>query len=84
MRVTIVKPDSMVCVDGLCFSDIDMSSLESDVVALQWYDTKGDLETMTPDGRYNNTAVTSLDPFRTVLDQWTVKKEQLDASQANA
>lgn len=74
MRITIVRPDNLVCIDGNCFNDIDMSSIPSDVVAVQWYDTVGELESVLPNGRPGNTPITSMAPYQNVIDQWNAKK----------
>ena len=79
MRITIVRPDNLVCVDGFCFSDIDMSSIPPDIVAVQWYDTFGEIESMLPTGRPSNTPIVSMDPYQDVISQWVTKKAAHDA-----
>jgi hypothetical protein len=44
MRLTIVPADGAVYVDGASYSDLDLSFIPSEVHALQWYDTYGELE----------------------------------------
>jgi hypothetical protein len=44
MRLTIVPADGAVYVDSASYSDLDLSFIPSDVHALQWYDTYGELE----------------------------------------
>jgi hypothetical protein len=44
MRLTIVPADSTVYVDGVSYSHLDLSFIPSDIHALQWYDTYGELE----------------------------------------
>lgn len=44
MRLTIVPVDGAVYVDGVSYSDLDLSFVPADVHALQWYDTYGELE----------------------------------------
>ena len=79
MRLTIVVPDALVCIDGVCYNGIDMSSLNSDVWALQWYETYGDLETVDEFGVRKNTIVHSLDPYQAVIDQWYSKNAEQQA-----
>lgn len=79
MRATIVKPDSLVCIDGVCHDGIDMSSLNQDVWALQWYDVYGDLETVDEFGVRKNTVVYSLEPYQAVIDQWYEKNAAREA-----
>lgn len=44
MRLTIVPVDGAVYVDGVSYSDLDLSFIPADIHALQWYDTYGELE----------------------------------------
>jgi hypothetical protein len=44
MRLIIVPVDGAVYVDGVSYSDLDLSFVPADVHALQWYDTYGELE----------------------------------------
>lgn len=79
MRVTIIKPDGMVAVDGRSFTAIDMSSLPDDVHALQWYDTYGELELRDPvTGRMKNIEISSLDAFAIVLAAWEQRRAEAD------
>jgi hypothetical protein len=46
MRLTFISGDRAVYINGVSYSDIDLSScgIPSDVHALQWYDTYGEIE----------------------------------------
>jgi hypothetical protein len=44
MRLTIIPVDGAVYVDGVSYSDLDLSFVPANVHALQWYDTYGELE----------------------------------------
>jgi hypothetical protein len=44
MRVTIIADDAAVYVDGLALWPIDLTGLSSDIHAVQWYDTWGEIE----------------------------------------
>lgn len=39
MRLTIIKPDNSVYVDGLCHTNLDLNSTPNEVHALQWFST---------------------------------------------
>lgn len=76
MRVTVVKNDGVVCVDGVCYAGIDMAGLASTLHAVQWYDTFGEEEHIDPQTRQQtNTQIGSLTPYQGVLDQWQIKHE---------
>ena len=52
MRLTIIPSDKKVGVNGLTFSDINLSScaIPANIHALQWYETEGEVEfTDNPD-----------------------------------
>ena len=44
MRLTIIPTDGAVYIDGAAYSGLDLSFIPTDVHALQWYDTYGELE----------------------------------------
>jgi hypothetical protein len=69
MRVTIIRGDNMVYVDGAALP-IDCSSLPADFHALQWYDTWGNLETIDIDGNMVNRQITDLSPYQSLVDSW--------------
>jgi hypothetical protein len=52
MKLTIIPSDKKVGVNGLTFSDINLSScaIPTNIHALQWYETEGEVEfTNNPD-----------------------------------
>lgn len=78
-RMTIIKNDNMVGVDGKFFL-IDCSSLPSNFHALQWYENKsyGEIEW---DGKPKpeNTPITTIEDYQSYLDLWNEKyAEYLD------
>ena len=44
MRVIILPKEGTVTIDGEGFGEIDMSKVSDDIHALQWYDTRGEIE----------------------------------------
>lgn len=82
MRLTIVPEDRVVCIDKVCIHGIDMSSIPSDVHAVQWYDTVGDVETVDPVTRRPvNTAIYSIEPYQTVIDLWQAAYDSANQEQ---
>jgi len=79
MRVSIIKDDGTVLKDGVAYIDLDLSALPSEFHALQWYDTKGDVESKDADGNPVNTAITDLSPYQWCVDAW---QAAYDAEQA--
>lgn len=75
MRVIIVPADGMVSIDGKDYYDIDLSFIDSNVHAIQWYDTFGEVEISDEYGRIiENQQITSLEPYQLALDRWQEAK----------
>ena len=71
MRITVVPLDGRVSIDGVGYDGMDLSSLDSSVHAVQWYDTEGDVEIKDARGRIvENREITSFDDFAFVIPLW--------------
>jgi hypothetical protein len=80
MRVTIIPVDSFVSVDNRGYSGLDLSFMESDIHALQWYETEGELEIQDSRGRViENRSIDSLEPYQPALDAWQAAKDAAEA-----
>lgn len=80
MRLTIIKSDGLVSIDGLPFTGIDTSSLPVDFHALQWYGASGEIEKMDPSTRaMSNEKITSIQEYQPFINAWNVKKQEYDA-----
>lgn len=76
MRLTVVKPDGVVCIDGVCYAGIDMTGLTSTLHALQWYETFGEEEHIDPETRvHSNNRIESLSAYQGVIAQWQTKHD---------
>ena len=76
MRVTIIPADGFVSVNGEGYGQLDLSSMASDIHALQWYETEGELEVKDARGRVvENRPIDSLEPYQLALDAWQLGKE---------
>lgn len=70
-RITVVRADAVVCVDGRCFFGIDMSSMPETLHAMQWYGSSGEEERYDAQtGRPVNINITNLDAYADVLAKW--------------
>lgn len=79
MRLTIVKSDGVIAVDGVALLGFDLSALPADFHALQWYDTYGDVESVDPQtGQHMNAAIYDVAPFQPYVDAWLQKKNEID------
>ena len=80
MRVTIIPADGFVSVDGEGYGGLDLSFMDSDIHALQWYETEGELEVQDASGRVvENRPIESLDPYQPALDAWQAAKDAAEA-----
>ena len=70
MIATIVREDNMVGIDGLFF-DISCDSLPSNLHAVQWQDTIGEVEWTDED----DTTINDMTAYQFILDDWQTKKD---------
>jgi len=83
MRVTIVKRDGIVCVDGTCLNNIDTSDIPDEVRAVQWFGAFGEVEVIDPvSGKPGNVRIENIASYQIWIDRWKVKKDEIDSYQA--
>ena len=82
MRVTIVPSDGLITVDGESFTNIDMSSVDSSIHAVQWYETYGEIEIKDPITKkmISNVSIDNLDLFSGIIQQFNEKKAEFQAA----
>jgi hypothetical protein len=77
MRVTIIPADGFVSIDGEGFSGLDLSFMATDIHAVQWYGTDGELERKDNRGKIvANEIFTDISPYQAAIDAWNTKKEK--------
>ena len=86
MRATIISEKGRVVIDGESYDDIDLSSLDPSIHAIQWYDTSGEVEIKDARGRIiENREITSFDEFAFILPLWEAAKlKAMQDAQAQA
>jgi hypothetical protein len=71
MRITIIPNDGFVSIDGEGYSDLDLSFMDDNIHALQWYDTEGEIERKDSRGRViANEEITDITPYQQAIDSW--------------
>jgi hypothetical protein len=76
MRVTIIPTDGFVSIDGEGYNNIDLSFMDANIHALQWYTTDGEIERKNSRGQIvTNEEITDLTPYQPALDAWQTIKE---------
>lgn len=78
MRVTIIPSDGFVSVDGVGYQDLDLSSVDPSIHAVQFSGAAGWVEYVdTPEGtKLPNEPIASLVQFQPALDAWKVADEE--------
>ncbi len=85
MRVTIIPEDGFVSVDGEGYNGVNLSFMEPDIHAVQWYETDGEIERKNIRGRIvANENITDLTPYQPALDAWQVAKNEFEAANSLA
>jgi hypothetical protein len=77
MRLTIVRDDGRVNIDGISFSGLDLTFIDAAIHAVQWYDTHGEVEIKDPTtGRMLvNELITSIETFQPAIALWQAEKK---------
>lgn len=89
MRVSIVAPDNMICVDNTVGLKVDCSQLVIDNIhAVQWYDDHGEIEFkseyLAKEKRWHqepNKHITDFSMFQDFVDEWRLLKAAYDAEE---
>jgi hypothetical protein len=86
MRVTIILDDGFVSIDGVGYSGLDLSAINSSVHAVQWYGEDGEVELRNTVTRkmIENRKIISLVEFQSALDAWQARKDVEIAKQSMA
>lgn len=66
MKLTIIADDKLVSKDGVSYSNLDLSFLDSDVWAVQWDTDKGHIEKRD----LSIVEITDITPYNTALTKW--------------
>jgi hypothetical protein len=71
-RITIIPSDSFCSVDGVGYRNIDMSSINPTIHAVQWYTDHGWVEykPLETGEKQDNQWIDSIDAFQLVLEAW--------------
>lgn len=79
MKVTILPDDKSVSIDGEGYSNLDLSFIDADIHAVQWYETYGEIERKDPVTKKmtGNEEITSLDQFQQAITVWQVEKDRV-------
>ena len=84
MKLTIIREDGAVYKDGISYSGLDLSSVPSNVHALQWYETEGEIE-FSGRPKPQNETITELPSWANIcITKWDEDKAAEEAAVAAA
>lgn len=85
MRLTIIPNDGTVIKDGYGISGLDLSFVSSNVHAVQWYESYGEVEIKNEYGKIiENLSITSIEPYQQAIDTWQTAKTSIELAAAAA
>jgi hypothetical protein len=89
MRLTIIADGACVCVDGACYTNLDMSRLNTSIHAIQWYGEYGEVEykSFFVNGkveREDNKYITDIQDFQWAIDLFFAAKLAQETATATA
>lgn len=68
MRITVIPSDKRVVIDGVGYNEIDLSSLDPSIHAIQWHGTYGEVEIKDARGRMiENREINSFDEYNFII-----------------
>ena len=83
MKISIIKEDSFVVIDGIGYNDLDISAVGSTVRAIQFDTTtnKGHIEYNNGDA---NEDITSISAYQSIVDAHVAQKADRDSAEKTA
>jgi len=80
MRLTIVPEDGAITIDGESYI-LDLSHMDPEIHAVQWYDTYGEIERKDPITKKmtSNQEISSIDEFQNIISAWQAEKDRIAA-----
>lgn len=83
MKLTIIPHTGTVNIDGVSYSDIDLSFMDPSIHAVQWKNTEGEIERWNPNNEkiLANEEITDIAQFQQAIDLWNQKDAEVKAMQ---
>lgn len=87
MRLSIIADDKTVCISGVCYGGLDLNLLPTNIHAVQWYETFGEIEfkSVLENNQIikpQNEVITDIAPFMFVEPLWQTAKEAHEVEKA--
>jgi hypothetical protein len=84
MKLTIIPSDGAVYKDGVAYSGLDLSVVPTNIHALQWYDSEGEVEFNGKPKAQNELITVLPDWVNVCLNKWDEAKAAEEAAIAFA
>jgi hypothetical protein len=83
MKLTIIPHTNTVNIDGVSYSEIDLSFMDPSIHAVQWKNTEGEIERWNPNNEkiLANEPITDITQFQPAIDAWNEKDAEFKAMQ---
>lgn len=79
MRISVVRPDGVVVVDGEGIKGVNLDQLDADIHAIQWFGDEGEIERVDTRGRIiSNEEISSFVPYQWIIDAWQSAKDSME------
>ncbi len=79
MRITVIPSDNFVSIDNETYYNVDLSFLDSNIHAIQWYHTEGELELKNEKNIIvSNKYINSFEEYSRVIMAWRCAKEEYE------
>lgn len=79
MRITVIRNDSLVSIDGETIKGINLDQLDKTIHAIQWYGEDGEIERVNERGHIiANEKINSFVPYEWVIDAWQSVKDSTE------
>lgn len=72
MKLTVIVEDSIICIDGECINGCDLRFIPTNIHAIQWYGTHGQIEYKDKPNEF----IESINFFEKIIDSFEEKKEK--------
>lgn len=87
MRLSIIADDKAVCINGVCYGGLDLNLLPTNIHAVQWYETFGEIEfkSVLENNQIikpQNEVITDITPFMFVEPLWQAAKATYEEEKA--
>lgn len=85
MRLTIIRPDQFVAIDGIGIGGVDVSTIPETISAVQWYEDHGQIEICDPKtgNVTENQIISDISAFSKIIENWQFAYNAIEQEKLN-